>query len=186
MEFPSKTLYLASYLLKETHSNAQPKTLLRVKRVLFILYKGTNYVCYTVTLMSLQTFSNWHLDTTISHSIISPKLPLFISTPWLSGKDHGFSRIGNSLVFKDTRLIRTQVFSSPHIHHHVILPQLFKIELIHHEQPSSNHRGSTEAERVDEKRGRRSRLDHQHSNAKVKPENQTSKQQHSLALSSEL
>lgn len=150
MQFPSKTLYLASYILKETHSNAQPKKLLRVKRVLFILYKGTNYVCYMVTLMSLQTFSNWHLHTTNSHLIISPKLPLFISTPWPAGRDHGSSRIVNRLVSKDTRLIRTQVFSSPHVHHHVILPQLFKIELIHHEQPSSNHRGPTAAERVGE------------------------------------
>lgn len=67
------------------------------------------------------------------------------------------------------RLSRTQVLSSPHVHHHVILPELLEVELVHHEEPAGNHRGSGKAEKVEGKRGtgQRSRLELLHFNAKV-------------------
>jgi len=34
----------------------------------------------------------------------------------------------------------TEILSTPHVHHHIVLPQLFKVVLIHYKEATSNHR----------------------------------------------
>lgn len=63
------------------------------------------------------------------------------------GQEAGASPALDSAGRPRPRAIRTQVFASPHVHHHVVLPQFFEIELVHDEEPAGNHGGSKEAGR---------------------------------------